>query len=50
MNYFASSTQEKNQRIKAPELSTSLTAEEKKNYKQYMKVGYMSSEHFMPEY
>ena len=28
--YFASSTQEKNQRIKAPELSTSLTAEEEK--------------------
>ena len=39
--------QKKNQRVKALNLSTSLAAGEKECYKQFMTVGYMSSEQSM---
>ena len=41
--------QEKNKRVKALNLSTSLAAEEKERYKQFMTVDYMSTEHSMSE-
>ena len=46
---FFSFTQKKNQREKALNLSTSLAAEEKDQYRKFMTVDYMSSEHSMSE-
>lgn len=43
------STQKKNQRVKALNISTSLAAEEKERYTKYMTVDYMSSEQSMSE-
>lgn len=42
-------TQKKNQRMKALEMSTSLTMEQKEDYKQFMEVDYMPSEHSVSE-
>ena len=41
--------QKKNQRVKALNLSISLTAKEKDQYRQFMTIDYMSSEHSMSE-